>query len=74
MVTEASDRIARLRKVNSWFGERGFGILLTQQDGEYWAHVFPKSSLMIAAPTFGRGPTPELAAERARQRYEVEES
>ena len=71
---EASDRIARLREVDSWFAERGFGILITQEDGEYWAHLFPKNSLMIAAPKYGRGTTPELAAERARQRYEVEQS
>ncbi len=71
-MSEATDRIARLRVVDDWFAERG-GILVTVEDGEYWAHLFPKSSLMIGAPKFGRGTTAELAAESARQRYELEE-
>jgi hypothetical protein len=71
--TEAIDRVARLRVVGDWFAQRGFGILLTVEDGEHWAHLFPKSSLMLAAPKYGRGATPELAAESARRRYELEE-
>jgi hypothetical protein len=72
-VTEPSDRVARLRAVDNWFAERGFGIVITRDNREYWAHLFPKTSLLIAAPKYGRGATPELAAERARHRYEVEE-
>jgi hypothetical protein len=72
-VSGATDRIARLRVVHHWFGERGFGILVTVEDGEYLAHLFRKSSLMIGAPKNGPGTTSELAAESARQRYELEE-
>ncbi len=72
-MTELTDRIARLRAVDDWFAERGFGLLLTIEDGEHWAHLFPKTSPMISVPKYGRGATPEQAAEDARHRYEAEE-
>ncbi len=66
-------RRAILREVDEWFGERGFGLILTIEDNEYWAHLFSKDSLQIGVPHYGRGPSPEVAAERARSRYRVEQ-
>lgn len=73
MVTELTKRIERLRAVDGWFADRGFGLYVSQEDGEYWAHLFSKQSLQVGAPHYGRGPTPEDAAESARRRYEGEE-
>jgi hypothetical protein len=72
-VTELTKRIERLRAVDEWFANRGFGLYLSQEDGEYWAHLFSKQSLQVGAPRYGRGQTPEDAAESARHRYGVEE-
>jgi hypothetical protein len=72
-VTELTRRIAILREVDAWFGERGFGLILTEEDGEYWAHLFPKSSLIVSVPKYGRGRSQEEAAERARGRFKIEQ-
>lgn len=72
-VTELNRRIAALREVDAWFAERGFGLILTQEDNDYWAHLFPKQSLQVSAPRYGRGSSPEAAAESARERYREEE-
>jgi hypothetical protein len=72
-MTDLTRRIAILREVDAWFAERGFGLILTQEEGKYWAHLFPKQSLQVNAPRYGRGPTPEAAAESARERYQIEE-
>jgi hypothetical protein len=72
-VTELTRRFEILRDVDKWFAERGFGLILTLDGDEYWAHLFPKQSLQINAPHYGRGPSPEAAAESARDRYKVEE-
>ncbi len=72
-MTDLTRRIAILREVDRWFGERGFGLVLTEDDGEYWAHLFPKDSLIVSVPSYGRGQSPEEAAERARGRYKVEQ-
>jgi len=65
---EARDRVASLRALEDWSAERGFGILVSIEVGEHWAHLFPKTSLMIAVPKYGRGATPELARARHRTR------
>jgi len=72
-MTELTDRIAALREVDAWFGDRGFGLVLTQEEGEYWAHLFSKQSLEISAPRYGRGSSPEAAARSAQARYVEEE-
>lgn len=72
-MTELTRRIAILREVDGWFGERGFGLILTEEDGEYWAHLFPKTSLIVSVPRYGRGRSQEEAAESARGRYKVEQ-
>jgi len=38
-VTEVTRRVAILREIDDWFGERGFGLILTEEDGAYWAHL-----------------------------------
>lgn len=72
-MTELTHRIEVLREVDAWFAARGFGLVLAEEDNEYWAHLFPKDSLQIHARRYGRGPSPEAAAESARERYRVEE-
>ena len=72
-MTELTRRFEVLSDVDSWFAHRGFGLILTQEDGEYCAHVFSKRSLQMTAPRYGRGHLPEEAAESARERYKVEE-
>lgn len=72
-MTELTDRIAALKDVDHWFRDRGFGIVVTEEDGEFWAHLFPLSSLQIGAPKYGSGDTPEAAALRARERYRIEQ-
>jgi hypothetical protein len=59
--------------IDAWFAERGFAIVLTKEGAEYWAHLVSASSREIAGPRYGRGATPEEAAESARHRYETEE-
>jgi hypothetical protein len=72
-LTELNRRIAILREVDAWFADRGFGLFLTQDGGEYRAHLFSKQSLQVGAPLYGRGSSPEAAAESARDRYREEE-
>jgi len=72
-VTELTDRIAALKEVDDWFRGRGFGLVLSEKDGEYWAHLFSPASLQIFAPNYGRGASPEAAAESARDRYKIEQ-
>jgi hypothetical protein len=72
-MTDATHRLTVLSDIDRWFGERGFGLVLVREDGEYWAHLFPKKSLQISAPRYGRGPTPEAAAQSARDRFREEE-
>ena len=72
-MTELTRRIAILRDVDAWFAERGFGLILTQEGETYWAHLFPKESLIVSVPKYGRGESPEGAALRARDRYAVEQ-
>ena len=72
-MTDVTRRIATLRDVDGWFSDRGFGLVLTGEDGEYWAHLFPKSSLIVSVPRYGHGRSPEEAAESARGRYKVEQ-
>jgi hypothetical protein len=72
-MTDLTRRTEVLRDVDAWFAARGFGLVLTEGGDEYWAHLFPKSSLQIYARRYGRGPSPEAAADSARERYRVEE-
>lgn len=72
-MTELTRRVERLRVVDDWFGQRGFGLIISEEDGEFWAHLFGKQSLQVTVPRYGRGLTPEEAAESARQRYRVEQ-
>ncbi len=72
-MTDLNRRIEILRDVDNWFGERGFGLILTKEDNDYWAHLFPKTSLEVTVPRYGRGSSPEAAAERARERFKEEE-
>jgi hypothetical protein len=72
-VTKPTDRIAALKDVDQWFRNRGFGIILTEEDGEFWGHLFSLSSLQITVPKYGRGRTPEGAAQSARDRYKIEQ-
>jgi len=48
--------------MDGWFSERGFGLVLTLEDNEYWSHLFPKQTLQVHAHRYGRGPSPEAAA------------
>jgi hypothetical protein len=72
-VTELTDRVETLKDVDHWFRDRGFGLVVTEEGGEFWAHLFPLSSLQVAAPKYGRGATPQAAAQSARERYKVEQ-
>ena len=72
-MTELTDRIAVLRDVDHWFRERGFGLVLSEEDGEFWAPLFGLDSLQIGAPKYGRGRSPDAAAQSARDRYKVEQ-
>jgi hypothetical protein len=54
-VTELTRRFEILHDVDKWFAERGFGLILTLDGDEYWAHLFPKQSLQINAPTTDPG-------------------
>jgi hypothetical protein len=49
------------------------GTGISKEDGDDWAHLFGKQGLQARRPAYGRGPTPEDAAESARHRYEVDE-
>ena len=73
-MTDLNMRFARLAEIDRWFGDRGFGIILSRDDEGYWAHLFPKRSLEVTVPRYGRGTTPEEAAESAQYRYVVEEA
>ena len=72
-MTELTRRIERLQEIDAWFAQRGFGLIMTEEDGEFWSHLFPKQSLQVTVPKYGTGRTPEDAAERARERYRTEQ-
>ena len=72
-MTDVTRRIERLREIDEWFAQRGFGLILTEEEGRFWSHLFPKQSLQVTVSKYGSGPTPEDAAERARQRYRTEQ-
>jgi hypothetical protein len=72
-ITELTRGIEILRDVDRWFNERGFGLILTEEEGKWWAHLFPKASLQVSVPRYGGGDTPEGAAQSARERYREEE-
>ena len=67
------ERSRRLRDVFDWFGSRGFGIVVTEDEGEFWAHLFPVTALVVSVPRYGRGGSVEEAGESARTRYAREE-
>lgn len=71
-MTERTRRIERLREVDDWFAQRGFGLIFTEEDGEFWSHLFPKQSLQVTVPRNGRGDTPDDAAESARKRFRTQ--
>jgi len=73
-VTDLTDRVRRLQDVDAWFGGHGFGLVVVDEDGEWWALLFSKQSLQIGAPRYGRGGTPEEAAESARSRFKEEQA
>jgi hypothetical protein len=73
IVAGAGDPPLELSEVFSWFITRGFGVALTPDGAEWWAHLFPLASLEITVPRYGRGSTVDAALQRARDRYRVEE-
>jgi len=72
-MTSANQRRQILMEVDAWFAERGFGMVLSKDKDGYWADLFSKQSLEVTIPRYGRGTTPEEAAESARTRYRTEE-
>jgi hypothetical protein len=58
-----------LREIDAWFAERGYGLVISEEEGAYWASLLSKRSLQIFWPRYGRGADPVAAAESARQRY-----
>jgi hypothetical protein len=53
---------------DEWFRDLGYEILLSEEDGVFWAALKGVAS-GVGVPHYGRGPTPKEAADRARQRY-----
>ena len=51
-----------------WFGDLGYEVLVSEEDGVYWAALKSIAS-GVMVPRYGRGATPADAADRARQRY-----
>ena len=72
-MTELTRRFEILRDVDDWFAQRGFGVVISKGPSDYTATLFSKRSLEVTAPEYGFGPTPEAAAEGARDRYREEE-
>lgn len=72
-MADLTRRIAVLADVDAWFAKRGLGLVISLEDGQYWANLFGKQSLQIGAPRYGGGSTPEEAAETGRERYKEEE-
>ena len=64
---------SKLRELDDWFRDRGMSLLITREEGECWAHLLSARSLEVFAPRYGRGTSPEDAAARARERYEIEQ-
>lgn len=72
-MTELTRRFEILRDVDDWFAQRGFGLVIMKGPSDYSANLFSKGSLQVTASEYGVGPTPEAAAERARERFREEE-
>jgi hypothetical protein len=62
-----------LATIDNWFADRGFHILVAKEDDEWWVHLTSARTFEIFHPRYGCGKTPELAALRARERYEQEQ-
>ena len=56
-----------------WLRHRGFGIVVEEHDGTFWAHLTRFLSDDVVARDFGRGDSRSEAMERARSRYEAEQ-
>jgi hypothetical protein len=56
-----------------WLRDRGFGVVIEEHDGYFWAHLTRQSSNRVVARDYGRGDSPANAVESARSRYEVEQ-
>jgi hypothetical protein len=56
-----------------WLRDRGFGVVVEERDGVFWAHLTRLTSNRVVAPDYGRGDSPENAIKSARSRYEVEQ-
>jgi hypothetical protein len=62
-----------LAEVSAWFRDRGFDLSVAAEDAVWWAKLTPVSNPAGAMTRYGRGNTPEAAAERAQERYEQEQ-
>jgi hypothetical protein len=55
------------QSVEEWFLSRGFAVKISEEDGEFWLALVRGAD--VVAPRYGRGSTPDEAADRAKQRY-----
>jgi hypothetical protein len=58
--------------IEDWFSSRGFKLVISEDDGVFWAALVNATG-GIVAPRYGRGHDAIEAAERARERFLVEE-
>lgn len=61
-----------ITEASTWFRERGFELVVTQEGAEWWASLKPRRKSKSDFSHYGRGDTPESAALRARERAEQE--
>jgi hypothetical protein len=60
-------------EISAWFRDRGFDLAVAVENGVWWAKLTPVGNPAGAMTRYGRGDTPEAAAQRARERYGQEQ-
>jgi uncharacterized protein YuzE len=72
------ERLQRVRErnavyegVSTWFAGRGLDLFVAKDDGVWWASLWSGSESVVSR--YARGDSPEMAALRARERYEQEQ-
>jgi hypothetical protein len=59
--------------VDAWFRDRGYGVVVEEDNGTFWANLTRLPDGLTVAPLYGRGDTADDAALSAKRRYEIEQ-
>jgi hypothetical protein len=71
-MTDQRDRDDAIHAVDAWFASRRFHIVVRHDAGLWAADLYNRAGDLVAE-SYGRANTPDGAAERARERWSVEQ-